>query len=103
MASVNENLAVILMAAKFKIPVCPHAGGVGLYEYVQHLSTFDYLRVSATLDNRITESIDHLREHFVDSVRIQMLRERPGYSAEIDLETLCDYSYPRRIRGNLQT
>ena len=98
LAGVNENLAVILMAAKFNIPVCPHAGGVGLCEYVQHLSAFDYLRVSATLDDRVTEYVDHLHEHFIDPVRIRearyVLPEKPGYSAEIFPETLRDYSYP---------
>jgi L-fuconate dehydratase len=98
LAGVNENLAVILMAAKFNIPVCPHAGGVGLCEYVQHLSAFDYLRVSATLENRVTEFVDHLHEHFVDPVRIRnahyLLPEKPGYSIEIYPETLRDYSYP---------
>jgi L-fuconate dehydratase len=98
LAGVNENLAVILMAAKFDIPVCPHAGGVGLCEYVQHLSVFDYLRVSTTLENRVTEFVDHLHEHFVDPVSIRnahyMLPEKPGYSAKIYEETLRDYSYP---------
>src|SRR6185369_15395810 len=64
LAGVNEVLAVILMAAKFGVPVCPHAGGVGLCEYVQHLSLFDYIAVSASLENRITEYVDHLHEHF---------------------------------------
>lgn len=98
LAGVNENLAVILMAAKFNIPVCPHAGGVGLCEYVQHLSAFDYLRVSTTLENRVTEYVDHLHEHFTDPVRIRnahyVLPEKPGYSAEIFPETLRDYRYP---------
>lgn len=98
LAGVNENLAVILMAAKFNVPVCPHAGGVGLCEYVQHLSAFDFLRVSTTLENRVTEFVDHLHEHFVDPVRIRnahyVLPEKPGYSAEIYPETLRDYSYP---------
>lgn len=98
LAGVNENLVVILMAAKFGIPVCPHAGGVGLCEYVQHLSAFDYLRVSGSLENRVTEYVDHLHEHFVDPVRIRnahyLLPEKPGYSAEIFEETLRDYSYP---------
>ncbi len=98
LAGVNENLAVILMAAKFNIPVCPHAGGVGLCEYVQHLSAFDYLRVSTTLENRVTEFVDHLHEHFADPVRIRnahyMLPEKPGYSAEIYPETYRDYAYP---------
>lgn len=98
LAGVNENLAVILMATKFNIPVCPHAGGVGLCEYVQHLSAFDYLRVSTTLENRVTEFVDHLHEHFVNPVRIRnahyLLPEKPGYGAEIYPETLRDYSYP---------
>lgn len=97
LAGVNENLAVILMAAKFNIPVCPHAGGVGLCEYVQHLSAFDFLRVSATLEDRVTEYVDHLHEHFVDPVRIRnghyLLPEQPGYSAEIYAETLRDYDF----------
>ena len=59
---VNENLAIILMAAKFGIPVCPHAGGVGLCEYVQHLSMFDYLSVSCSMQNRIIEFVDHLHK-----------------------------------------
>ena len=71
LAGVNENIAVILLAAKFGIPVCPHAGGVGLCEYVQHLAAFDYLCVSASLENRVVEFVDHLHEHFVDPVRIR--------------------------------
>ena len=98
LAGVNENIAVILLAAKFGIPVCPHAGGVGLCEYVQHLGAFDYLCVSASLENRVVEFVDHLHEHFVDPVRIRnaryLLPEKPGYSAEIFPETLRDYSYP---------
>ncbi|HLJ77685.1 MAG TPA: enolase C-terminal domain-like protein [Acidobacteriaceae bacterium] len=98
LAGVNENLAVILMAAKYGIPVCPHAGGVGLCELVQHLSAFDYLRASATLENRVTEFVDHLHEHFVDPVRIRhgryMLPQMPGYSSEIRLETLEGYCFP---------
>ena len=98
LGGVNENLAVILLAAKFNIPVCPHAGGVGLCEYVQHLSVFDYLRVSASLENRVTEFVDHLHEHFVDPVRIRdghyLLPEKPGYSIEIYPETLKEFSYP---------
>jgi L-fuconate dehydratase len=98
LAGVNENIAVILLAAKFGIPVCPHAGGVGLCEYVQHLAAFDYLCVSASLENRVVEFVDHLHEHFVDPVRVRdghyLLPERAGYSAEIFPETLRDYSYP---------
>jgi L-fuconate dehydratase len=98
LGGVNENLAVILMASKFNIPVCPHAGGVGLCEYVQHLSVFDYLRVSTSLQDRVIEFVDHLHEHFVDPVRIRnghyLLPEKPGYSIEIYPETLTDFSYP---------
>ena len=61
---VNEVLAIILMAAKFGVPVCPHAGGVGLCEYVQHLAVFDYVSVSCSLDDRVVEWVDHLHEHF---------------------------------------
>lgn len=64
-AGVNENLAILLLAAKFKVPVCPHAGGVGLCEYVQHLSFFDFLSVSASLEDRVIEFVDHLHEHFL--------------------------------------
>ncbi|MGA7669659.1 MAG: L-fuconate dehydratase, partial [Nitrolancea sp.] len=70
LGGVNEVLAVLLMAAKFGVPVCPHAGGVGLCEYVQHLSIFDYVAVSGSLENRVIEYVDHLHEHFVDPVRI---------------------------------
>ncbi len=97
-AGVNENLAVLLMAAKFKVPVCPHAGGVGLCEYVQHLSAFDYLCVSGSMENRVIEYVDHLHEHFVDPVRIRrgryLLPEKPGYSIEVRQESLELYSYP---------
>ena len=68
LGGVNENLAVMLMAAKFGVPVCPHAGGVGLCEYVQHLSMFDYIAVSGTMDGRVIEYVDHLHEHFEDPV-----------------------------------
>ena len=98
LAGVNENLAVLLLAAKFNVPVCAHAGGVGLCECVQHLAAFDYLRVSTTLENRVTEFVDHLHEHFVDPVRVvnghYLLSEKPGYSTEIHSETLSTYSYP---------
>jgi L-fuconate dehydratase len=97
-AGVNENLAILLMAAKFNIPVCPHAGGVGLCEYVQHLSAFDFICVSRTLENRVIEYVDHLHEHFVEPVRIRrgsyLLPEAPGYSIEIYPESLDLYRYP---------
>jgi L-fuconate dehydratase len=84
LGGVNENLAVILMAAKFGVPICPHAGGVGLCEYVQHLSMFDYIAASGTMDGRVTEYVDHLHEHFEDPVVVRRGRyvppTRPGYS-----------------------
>ena len=99
LAGVNEVLAVILMAAKFGVPVCPHAGGVGLCEYVQHLSLFDYIAVSASLENRITEYVDHLHEHFVYPVVIQGGRYLPpldpGYSIEMKEESLDYYEFPQ--------
>jgi len=84
LGSVNENLAVILMAAKFGVPVCPHAGGVGFCEYVQHLAFFDYMCVSASLDGRVCEYVDHLHEHFEAPVIIKngryQLPTKSGYS-----------------------
>jgi L-fuconate dehydratase len=98
LGGVNEVIAVLLLAAKFGIPVCPHAGGVGLCEYVQHLSIFDYIAVSASLEDRILEYVDHLHEHFLDPVRIKngryMPPERPGYSIEMYLESLRTYEFP---------
>jgi L-fuconate dehydratase len=98
LGGVNENLAVILMAAKFGVPVCPHAGGVGLCELVQHLSMFDFIAVSGTTDNRVTEFVDHLHEHFVDPVVIKNARYMaplaPGYSAEINQESRRHYQFP---------
>lgn len=97
-AGVNENLAIILMAAKFGIPVCPHAGGVGLCEYVQHLSAFDFICASASLDNRVVEYVDHLHEHFVTPVAIRrgryMLPETAGYSIEIKAGSLARFEFP---------
>jgi L-fuconate dehydratase len=98
LAGVNEVLAVILMAAKFGVPVCPHAGGVGLCEYVQHLSLFDYIAVSGSLNNRITEYVDHLHEHFVYPVLMKDGRYLPpldpGYSIEMKEESLDRYEFP---------
>jgi L-fuconate dehydratase len=97
-AGVNENLAIILMAAKFGVPVCPHAGGVGLCEYVQHLSIFDFLGVSCTMEDRVTEYVDHLHEHFRHPVKIReghyMVPNDPGYSCEILPESLEKFSFP---------
>ena len=98
LGGINENLAVILMAAKFGVPVCPHAGGVGLCELVQHLSMFDYVAVTGTLERRVTEFVDHLHEHFVDPVVIEdahyMPPMKPGYSAEIKAASRRQYRYP---------
>ena len=97
-AGVNENLAILLLAAKFNIPVCPHAGGVGLCEYVQHLSIFDFLSVSASLEDRVIEFVDHLHEHFLTPVVIRnghyQLPTAPGYSIQIKPESLTRFAYP---------
>lgn len=98
LGGVNEVLAVLLLAAKFGIPVCPHAGGVGLCEYVQHLSIFDYICVSASLENRVLEYVDHLHEHFIDPVVIKnghyMPPTAPGYSITMKPESLQEFSFP---------
>jgi L-fuconate dehydratase len=98
LASINEIVAVYLMAAKFGVPVCPHAGGVGLCELVQHLSVFDYIAVSATTENRVTEFVDHLHEHFTDPCVVEngayRLPSRPGYSAEMHPASVAEYAYP---------
>jgi len=98
LGGVNENLAVILMAAKFGVPVCPHAGGVGLCEYVQHLSMFDFIAVSGTTENRVIEYVDHLHEHFVTPVVIRGGRyvapTAPGYGAEIRELSRVAHRYP---------
>jgi L-fuconate dehydratase len=97
-AGVNENIAILLLAAKFGVPVCPHAGGVGLCELVQHLSMFDYVAVSGTVEDRVIEYVDHLHEHFLDPVVIKdghyVVPLKPGFGAEMDAETLADYRYP---------
>ena len=98
LGGVNEVIAVLLLAAKFDIAVCPHAGGVGLCEYVQHLSMFDYVCVSGTMEDRIIEYVDHLHEHFVDPVVIRggryMPPAAPGYSITMHAESLAEYAYP---------
>lgn len=95
---VNEILAILLLAAKFNVPVCPHAGGVGLCEYVQHLSIFDYISISVSLDNRMIEYAAHLHEHFVDPVVIKhahyMPPQAPGYSVTMRPESIATYTYP---------
>jgi L-fuconate dehydratase len=95
---VNEVLSILLMAAKFGVPVCPHAGGVGLCEYVQHLSIFDYLRVGCSLEGRMVEYVDHLHEHFVDPVRVvggrYQLPVAPGYSVTMKRSSIEEFTYP---------
>jgi len=95
---VNEALAVLLLAAKFGIPVCPHAGGVGLCEYVQHLALFDYVAVSGSLEDRFVEWVDHLHEHFRDPAIVRDGRyvapTAPGYSIEMRPESLARYEFP---------
>ncbi|ASW55263.1 enolase C-terminal domain-like protein [Plantactinospora sp. KBS50] len=97
-AGVNEVLAELLLAAKFGVPVCPHAGGVGLCEYVQHLAIFDYLRVGTALTGRMVEYVDHLHEHFVDPVRTRdgryLLPDQPGYSSTMRPESIARFSFP---------
>jgi L-fuconate dehydratase len=97
-AGVNENLAVLLLAAKFGVPVCPHAGGVGLCEMVQHLAMFDFVAVSGSWDNRMIEYVDHLHEHFVEPVRVQRGRyrapESPGGGAQLRAQSIADFSFP---------
>src|SRR5687767_6994423 len=92
---VNENLAILLLAAKFGVPVCPHAGGVGLCELVQHLAMFDLLAVSGTMQDRSIEYVDHLHEHFVDPVRIRnghyLAPTAPGMSAQLHPQSLIAY------------
>ena len=103
-AGVNENLAIILMAAKFGVPVCPHAGGVGLCEYVQHLSIFDFLSVSGTMEDRVIEYVDHLHEHFRHPVTIRrgryMVPYEAGYSIEILPDSLEQFSFPNGSAWN---
>jgi L-fuconate dehydratase len=97
LGGVNEVLAVMLMAAKHGLKVCPHAGGVGLCEYVQHLSMIDYLCIAGSKEGRVIEYVDHLHEHFVDPCVIRnaayMPPQRPGYSIEMKPESLAAYAY----------
>lgn len=98
LGGVNEVVAVLLLAAHHGIPVCPHAGGVGLCEYVQHLSIFNYVAVSGNLDDVVVEFVDHLHEHFVDPVVVKdgayVVPSLPGYSAEIFEGSRARYAYP---------
>jgi L-fuconate dehydratase len=95
---VNENLAILLMAAKFGVRVFPHAGGVGLCELVQHLAMADYIAISGSMEDRAIEFVDHLHEHFLDPVRIRdgryLTPSAPGFSAEMLRETLVQYRFP---------
>ncbi len=98
LGGVNEVISVLLLAAKFGVPVCPHGGGVGLCEYVQHLAAFDFIAVSGSLEDRVVEWVDHLHEHFrapavVRNGRYQ-LPLTPGYSVEMLPESLEEYAYP---------
>jgi L-fuconate dehydratase len=97
-AGVNENLAILLLAAKFGVPVCPHAGGVGLCELVRHLSMFDYAAVSGSQAGRAIEWVDHLHEHFTDPAVVRrgryLVPTEPGFSSRIRDETLARYGYP---------
>ena len=98
LGGVNEAIAVLLLAARFGVPVCPHAGGVGLCEYVQHLAVFDYLAVSASLEDRFVEWVDHLHEHFVEPARVRggryVLPLAPGYSIEMLAESREEFAFP---------
>jgi L-fuconate dehydratase len=98
LGGVNEALAVLLLAAKFGIPVCPHAGGVGLCEYMQHLSIFDYICVGASLENRVLEFVDHLHEYFLDPVIIRdghyMPPVAPGFSIAMKPEVFSTFLFP---------
>ncbi|MEO6826540.1 MAG: enolase C-terminal domain-like protein [Microbacteriaceae bacterium] len=96
---VNENIAILLLAAKFGVPVCPHAGGVGLCEAVQHLSMFDFVAVSGTMDGRVIEFVDHLHEHFATPVQVHSGRYwppvAPGAGTEMLAASVAEYSFPR--------
>lgn len=98
LASVNEILPVLLLAKKFGKPVCPHAGGVGLCELVNHLVMIDYIAVSGPVEGRVAEFVDHLHEHFVDPCIVKdgayTLPEAPGYSAEMKAESLTAWAWP---------
>lgn len=96
-AGVNENLAILLLAAHFGVPVCPHAGGVGLCETVQHLAMFDYVAVSGSTKNRVIEYVDHLHEHFVSPVAVRQGRYHaptaPGAGAQMRPESLTEFAH----------
>jgi L-fuconate dehydratase len=103
-AGVNENIAILLLAAVFDVPVCPHAGGVGLCELVQHLAMFDLVAVSGTTDNRVIEYVDHLHEHFLSPAVVKeggyVAPVDPGFSAQMRPETLQNYVFPEGSAWN---
>ena len=103
LGGVNEVLAVLLVAAKYGLPVCPHAGGVGLCEYVQHLAIIDYLCISATTEGRVAEYVDHLHEHFVNPCIVKNAAytapTAPGFSIEMKAETLRQFAFDSRDTG----
>ncbi|HZC47003.1 MAG TPA: enolase C-terminal domain-like protein, partial [Candidatus Acidoferrum sp.] len=98
LGGLSEALAVLLLAAKFGVPVCPHAGGLGLCEYGQHVSLIDYICVSGSLDNRMIEFADHLHEHFKDPVVVRgdryMAPSAPGFSIEMLPASLDAFEFP---------
>lgn len=104
LGGVNEIIAVLLMAEKFQVPVCPHAGGVGLCEYVQHLAFFDFICVSASSEGRMLEYVNHLHEHFVDPIVVRagayQLPFKPGYSGEMLAQSLEQFEYPNGSMWN---
>jgi len=98
LGGVNEVMAVLLLAARFELPVCPHAGGIGLSEYVQHVSLIDHIAVGGVNDERLIEYVDELHEHFVAPVQMSeghyVVPETPGYSIEMHPESLEEYAFP---------
>jgi L-fuconate dehydratase len=97
-AGVNENVAILLLAAKFGVPVCPHAGGVGLCELVQHLAMFDFIAVAGDVEGRIVEMADHLHEHFVHPVVIRdgryLAPTVAGFGAELHHASIEAHRFP---------
>ena len=97
-AGVNENIANLLLAAKFGVPVIPHAGGVGLCEVVQHLAMLDFVAIGTEMEGRSIEFVDHLHEHFVDPVVVvdgsYVTPRRPGSGSQIRPESLDEFRYP---------
>jgi L-fuconate dehydratase len=98
LGGLNENLAVLLMAAKFDKPVCPHAGGVGLCEYVQHIAAIDFVAIGGERDDRMVEHAGHLHEHFIDPIDIRdgayRMTNAPGFSVAFQPESVAAYRYP---------